>query len=674
MEPMEIRYEPGIGFEEEFFRLILENLRDYAVFALDADGTVLSWNPGAELLLGYAEHEILGQSSFIIFTPEDQKDGIPRRELEKALLEGRADDERWHVKKDGSRFFASGVLFSLIDEQGMTRGLCKILRDITARVVHEENLQAEYDQLTALRQILLESDMRLMTMAEAVEDLALFFLDPKGRVMTWNRGAERLTGFRESEILGKTFADFHPPGEDPSAAPQALALAGEAGRSERTGWRIRKDGTRYWGDEILTALRDESGGLLGYLEILRDITERRETEEALRRSEEQLRQSQKMEAIGRLAGGVAHDFNNLLTGITGYTELGLAMVDEGSPLANILQEVLKAGHTAADLTRRLLALSRKQPLSPSVLDLNEVVQSMTAMLRRLIGEDIGLSTYLAVDTGKVKADRGLLEQVLLNLAVNAKDAMPQGGSLTIETRAMDLDAMFITSQVRLEPGRYAMLVVTDTGTGMDQTVKSHLFEPFFTTKEKGRGTGLGLSTVYGIVRQSGGEISVVSEPGRGSSFIIYLPRVESPEGKTETRPQVRSAPKASGETILVAEDEDTVRHLVRNILEKSGFRVVDVSSGEMALKIWDGKEDAIDLLLTNVVMPGMNGRELADKLRMRKRDLKVVYMSGYTADVHLKERESEDGFYFLSKPFSPNELQAVVGNALNGFHPVHHGQ
>jgi len=403
------------------------------------------------------------------------------------------------------------------------------------------------------------------------------------------------------------------------------------------------------------------------VELRRQIIERERTEEALHRSEEQLRQAQKLEAVGRLAGGVAHDFNNILTVILSYSELVLAELDPAHPRRGELQEVHRAGVRAADLTRQLLAFSRQQVLDPTILDLNEVLRGLERMLRRVLGEDIELHLLLAPELGQVKADASQLEQVVMNLCVNARDAMPNGGKLTVETANVDLDDADASQHIGVTPGSYMMLAVSDNGSGMDKATQARAFEPFFTTKERGKGTGLGLSTVFGIVKQSGGNIWLYSEPGCGTTFRIYLPLAQGAAVATERRsPAVPGAPRPSGtETVLLVEDEDQVRNVASSILRKAGYRVFEARTPGEALVIAEQHPVRIDLLATDVVMPKMNGRQLADQVLSMRPAIKVLFMSGYTDDVILHHGVVQPGVAFIQKPFTPDSLTRKVREALD---------
>ncbi len=395
-----------------------------------------------------------------------------------------------------------------------------------------------------------------------------------------------------------------------------------------------------------------------------DITELKRTEEALQESEEQLRQSQKMEAIGRLAGGIAHDFNNLLVPITGYSDLLLLRLAEDDPMHRHAEQIKKSAERAATLTHQFLAFSRKQVLQPRVLNLNAVVTDMDKMLKRLIREDIEWVTLLDPDIGRVKADPGQIEQVIMNLTVNACDAMPEGGKLTIETANVELDERTAERHVGVQPGPYVMLVLSDTGCGMDEETRSQIFEPFFTTKDKSKGTGLGLSTVYGIVKQSGGGIWVYSELEKGSAFKVYLPRVQEVieslgSGVSDTSLQQGS------EVVLVVEDEPGVRELICEILSHNGYRILEACDGEHALRASRQHDGTIHLMVTDVVMPGMSGPELADRMRSERSDMKVLFMSGYTDKAIVHHGILDPGVLFLQKPFSPHALTRKLREVLD---------
>jgi two-component system cell cycle sensor histidine kinase/response regulator CckA len=472
------------------------------------------------------------------------------------------------------------------------------------------------------------------------------------RFLAVNEAAVARYGYSEEEFLAMTIRDIRP-------ASQLLRLEEmlrEPGERFRNVRHSRKDGTPI---EVEVESRPiEFAGRAARLVLARDVT-------AQRQLEEQLRQSQKMEAIGQLAGGIAHDFNNLLTAILGNTQLLLHGLPAGHPQHEDVEEIQSAGLRAAELTRQLLAFSRRQVLAPKVLDLNAVVASMDKMLCRLIGEDIELVTRLAPDLGSVSADPGQLEQVLLNLAVNARDAMPRGGRLTIETANVALTEAYAERHHRLPPGAYVRLAVSDSGVGMDEATQAHLFEPFFTTKEVGKGTGLGLATVYGIVKQSGGYIWVYSEAGHGTAIKVYLPRVSGAPEPLRAAPAAPELRRGS-ETVLLVEDAAPVRVLARRSLESFGYAVLDAPDGPAALEIAARHAGGIDLLVTDVVMPGMSGRELAERLAPRRPQMKVLYTSGYTDDAMVRQGVLESGVAFLQKPFVPDTLARKVREVLDG--------
>jgi two-component system, cell cycle sensor histidine kinase and response regulator CckA len=408
----------------------------------------------------------------------------------------------------------------------------------------------------------------------------------------------------------------------------------------------------------------QDGVPTGVQGIARDITERKRMEKALRASEDQLRQSQKMEAIGQLAGGVAHDFNNLLTAINGYSALALRRLGEDHPVQPYLEEIKKAGDRAANLTRQLLAFGRKQILQPLSINLNDVVRDMNKMLKRLIGEDVQLIANLRPDLNRIQADPGQVEQVLVNLVVNSRDAMPRGGTITIETANVKLDEAYASKLVGLSAGDYVMLAISDTGTGMDQETQKRIFEPFFTTKEKGKGTGLGLSTVYGIIRQSGGNIWVYTEPGEGTTFKVYMPQIEAEVGGSVI-PHSSSIMQDGNETVLLVEDEEMVRKLASQLLKESGYSVLEASGGDEAMDICKTYQEPIDLLITDVVMPKMSGRDVAAQLKTLHPETRVLFMSGYTDDAIVHHGIVDSDIAFIQKPFSATSLTQKIREVLD---------
>jgi PAS domain S-box-containing protein len=550
--------------------------------------------------------------------------------------------------KDGSIRWLSDRRRLIYDAEGNFDYVDGLLLDITDRRQSEDALRVTYEKLQAVIE---------------ASPLAILGLDPEGNVTMWNPAAGRMTGWSEEEALGRPLPIVPKDKKLEFQALLARALSGEylSGVEVR---RQKKDGSPIDISIWTSPLCDPWGEAVGIIAFLADVTERKQMEETLRNSEEQLRQSQKIEAIGRLAGGIAHDFNNLLTAIRGYSDLLLYRIDSSSPLRKDVEEIQKAGERATSLTRQLLAFSRKQVLQPKVLDLNAVVAGMDGMLRRLIGEDIDLVTVLKPGLWNVQTDPGQVEQVIMNLIVNARDAMSKGGKVTIETSNVELDDWYVRRHAVVKPGGYVLLSTSDTGIGMDEETKIRLFEPFYTTKEKGKGTGLGLSTVYGIVKQSGGYIWVYSEIGKGATFKVYFPRFCG--ANAETRSEGASGSAFFGrETVLVVEDEEVVRALVRDILEGNGYTVLTASNGVEAQKVGRSHKTPIHLIVTDVVMPKMGGREAAELLAPHLPGVKVLYMSGYTNEAIVHHGVLESGIPFLKKPFTPDALLRKVRQLLD---------
>ena len=499
--------------------------------------------------------------------------------------------------------------------------------------------------------------IRLVTAIEQSAE-AVVITNTNGDIEYVNPAFTRITGYSREEVLGQNPRVLKSGKQDVALYQQLweTILKGEAWHGELI--NQRKDGSLYTEEMNITPVRVTRGEVTHFIASIQDVTERKSLEG-------HLQQAAKMEAVGRLAGGVAHDFNNLLTIINGYTELLLGKFASDSKVSVHLKEIEKAGERATSLTRQLLAFSRRQVLAPQVLDLNAVVSNLEKMLRRLIGEDITLRTLLDPSLGKVKADPGQIEQVIMNLAVNARDAMPSGGNLTIETSNVELDEAYARTHATVKPGPHVMLAVADTGLGMTRETKARIFEPFFTTKEKGKGTGLGLATVYGIVKQSGGSIWVYSEVGQGTIFKLYLPIVsESPEAREPAKAAMDSA--AGSETILVVEDEEGVRSLIRLALESTGYKVLEMEDAESALAICANHHGPIHLMLTDVVMPQMSGALLAEKVISMRPDIKIVFMSGYTDDAIVRHGVLSHQMPFLQKPFSGVAVCKKIREVLDG--------
>jgi two-component system, cell cycle sensor histidine kinase and response regulator CckA len=617
--------------------LVFENIHD-AVVVTDVRGAIIGWNPAAEWTYGYKKEEVLGKWPAFL-SPRPDSDALAREMFETALSKGRWSGETLFVRKDGFQGINECLVVPLRDQSGQVVGTLAANRDVSERKRMEKELH--------------ESEERYRSIVEA-SPLPMLVYDPASfSILSVNRAAVELYGYSRDEFLAMAVPQLRPPEE----AGQVAALHARA-LPER--WHPgvvkhrRKDGTPIdvdiYSHEVVLAGRSVR------LAVLQDVTEQRSLQE-------QLQLSQKMEAVGRLAGGVAHDFNNILTAILGYADIVLGQLPEGPGLREDILEIRKAGERAADLTRRLLAFSRKQILAPREINLNETVSGMGGMLRRVIGEDVRLVTALDPSLDIVRADPGQIEQVIMNLAVNARDAMPDGGDLRIETLNVAFDEDYSSSHFGLVPvGRYVLIAVSDTGVGMDAATQARIFEPFFTTKEKGKGTGLGLAMVYGIVKQSGGFIWVYSEPGLGTTFKVYLPRVESTDAPRA--PAVQSVEQRGSETILLVEDDAGIRVLARRVLEQRGYRVAAAATPAAALGLPEATLSAVDLLLTDVVMPEISGRKLADTLQERHPRIKVLFMSGYTDSAIVDKGILEAGVSFLQKPFTPDALARKVRETL----------
>lgn len=522
---------------------------------------------------------------------------------------------------------------------------------------------------------LAESERRFRLLVSGIEDYALFMLDREGRIELWNLGAERMKGYKAHEIVGRSFSSFYTAEDVQAGRPERVLQAAAASGSFATeGWRVRKDGSRFWARALVTAIRDEDGNLQGFAKLVHDQTEQQEAQAALQREAQErqraeaiLRQVQKMDALGRLTGGIAHDFNNMLAVIVASLELLQRRLPSEKPnkLLDPIRAALQAAERSAALTRRLLAFSRRQPLEPKPIDANKLVAGMSALLNRTLGETIEIETVLAAGLWTVSADVNQLENALLNLAVNARDAMPRGGKLTIETANTFLDEAYARANSEVTSGQYVMVAVTDAGEGMSEETLGNAFEPFFTTKGAGHGTGLGLSQVYGLIKQSAGHIKIYSEIGVGTTVKLYLPRIESPgvdlSKQAEAQP---SQAQANTGTILVVEDNELLLDSVSAMLRDHGYRVLASSNAAAALQLLEA-EDGVDLLFTDVVLPGgANGRQLADEARRLRPALPVLYTTGYTQNAIIHQGRLDPGVELIGKPFSYAALIAKIQHLL----------
>jgi PAS domain S-box-containing protein len=574
---------------------------------------------------------------------------VQKYDIRKPESEGGAFEERYWSPRNSPVLGAAGEVAYVIHEVEDVTDFVRLKQQGAAERKVTEELRSNAARMEAT----LQATARYRALMEQAND-AILILDLSGAILEANRESERLFGLPRARIVGRNYDDFVVPEERADSASRR-GLVGSEGTIRVPNRHMERSGGTVVTVDVsgsLVRLGDESR----VLAILRDVSERQ-------RLEAQLLQSQKMESVGRLAGGVAHDFNNLLGVITGYGDLLLHEIGPGHPSHRRVVEIRKAADRAASLTRQLLAFSRKQVLQLRVLDLNAVVAGIEPMLRRLIGEHIELITALDNGVGRVKADLGQMEQVIANLAVNARDAMPRGGKLLIETGNVELDAVYAATRADARPGPHVMLAVSDTGHGMDAEVLGHMFEPFYTTKAPGLGTGLGLATVYGIVRQLGGQVMVYSEVERGTSFKIYLPRLEAAADQLQVA-AAAGPPPGGTETVLLVEDEPALRVLVEEILTKGGYHVLQNEKPEAALALAASHGGAIDLVLTDVIMPNMSGRQMADALRLGRPGIRVLFMSGYTDDAISHHGILEPGTHFLEKPFTADGLLRKIREVL----------
>jgi PAS domain S-box-containing protein len=633
---------------EHHLRLFIEQMREYALLTLDADGHVRTWNAGARAIQGYEADEIIGRHVSLFYTPEDRAAGRPEHALRTAAAEGRFSDVGQRVRKDGSLFLADVVLTPIFEPNGGLLGFGKITRDISVPA-------AAADQLRA-------SELRLQSLVDTVLDTlvdGLIIIDRRGRIQTYNRACERLFGYDVASVIGRNVRMLMPP-EISREHDQYLRNYHETGVRKIIGISREVTGQRKDGSTFpmhLAVGETSHRGEPIYVGIIRDLTARN-------RTEDQLRQSQKMEAVGQLTGGIAHDFNNILMVVTANAEALLELKSLGSGARRRVQQISKATGRAAELTRQLLAFSRRQPLRPQPTNLNELVTATGNLLRRVLGETIQIKSSLAPDLWTVSADRAQLESALVNLALNARDAMPGGGRLLIETTNQQFDADDVVQYPDVAEGDFVMLAVCDNGIGIPRESLSRVFEPFFTTKAVGKGTGLGLSMVYGFIKQSNGVIRIYSEVGMGTTVRLYLPRTGAvPEAAPE--PVAGEMPRGR-ERIIAVEDDPQVRDGVVEQLRSLGYTVFEANSGEAALAMLVAADAPFDLLLTDVVMPGrLGGKGLADEVARRWPQMAIVFMSGYSEDAITHEGRLDPGVRLLTKPFRKHDLATMVRKALD---------
>jgi PAS domain S-box-containing protein len=639
------RYEAAQS-DEGRYRLLVDAITDYAIYMLDLDGRVTNWNLGAQRFKGYLPGEIIGQHFSRFYTEEDRAAGLPERALRTAKTEGKFETYGWRVRKDGTRFWAHVIMDPVRDPAGELVGYAKITRDLTERAAAEETLRRSEEQFKLL--------------VQSVTDYAIYMLDLRGHVSSWNLGAERIKGYSPGEIIGEHFSRFYTPEDKAAGEPQrALKTAETEGRFAKEGWRVRKDGSRFWASIVLDAIRNDDGTLVGYAKITRDLTEREEAQRELERAREALFQSQKMEGIGQLTGGVAHDFNNLLMATLSSLALLRKRLPNDPQILRLLDNAMEGAQRGATLTQRMLAFARRQDLKPERIDIPVLVHGMKDLIQRSLGASILIETRFPLRISAVMADMNQIEMALLNLVVNARDAMPQGGLITIGAREHEVGP---DDAGGLKPGRYVGLTVTDTGEGMDEETLARAMEPFFTTKGVGKGTGLGLSMIHGLAQQSGGGIQLHSQPGKGTTAELWLPVAapEIAEGRSPRQPAHEERQDGlSPLTVLAVDDDALVLMNTAALLEDLGHKVFEAGSGKEAIEIFR-REPGIDLVITDQSMPDMTGLQLIDLIKAERPDTPIILATGYGelpsgADPSIRK---------LGKPFVERDLVKAVTAAM----------
>jgi len=634
---------------DDRYRLLVDAITDYAIYMLDRDGFVTSWNAGAQRFKGYAPSEILGEHFSRFYTDEERAAGTPARALRTAVEEGRFEQEGWRVRKDGTHFWAHVVIDPVRTPSGELVGFAKITRDLTERKKAEDSLRRSEEQFRRL--------------VQGVTDYAIYMLDPTGQVSSWNAGAARIKGYAPDEIIGEHFSRFYTDEDRSTSEPaKALAVAAREGRFEKEGWRVRKDGSRFWAHVVIDPIRDDDGEVIGFAKITRDITERRDSQRALEEAREALFQSQKMEAIGQLTGGIAHDFNNLLMAVLGSLELVKKRVPYDPRITPLIDNAVQGAQRGAVLTQRMLAFARKQELKMEAVDVPSLVRGLMTFLDRTIGPNIEVNMRFPGELPRVHTDPYQLEAALMNLAVNARDAMPRGGSITISARRER-----IRGHTTLAPGDYVRLTVADTGEGMDGATLARAMEPFFTTKGVGKGTGLGLSMVHGLAAQSGGELSMTSRPGVGTQVELWLPVVTAGTPGVAVAEGDDLPVGAERRLLILAVDDDSlVLTNTAAMLEDLGHEVIVASSGKEGLEALRSRPD-IDLVISDEVMPNMTGSQFAEAVRRNHPDLPVIITSGYA---ELPPEAAGAGLPRLAKPFGQGDLAACVSEAMERVAPA----
>lgn len=619
---------PSAEIPAHMFRQFIANIMDYAIYTISPQGVVTSWNAGVERFIGYAQDEFIGRSFSSLCTEEDQAIGRSAEVLRLAERET-YESEAWWVRKDGTRFWAEFAINPIRSTEGKLIGFTNVMRDITKRRADQEAQHRTEEQFRLL--------------VQSVTDYAIFMLSPDGLVTNWNAGAERIKGYTAEEIVGSHFSRFYTDDEKAQGLPQrALELAAKEGRYEREGWRLRKDGSRFLANVVIDPIRDIDGTLIGYAKVTRDVTERRESEQALARTKEELFQSQKLDAIGKLTGGIAHDFNNLLNVIVNGLDL-LRTEPERSIQHRATETMRRAADRGAALTRQLLTFARQQPFSLAPVQLNKTIAEFESVLRRALPSNITLEVRMPPTLPLVLVDAAQVEVALLNLIVNARDAINGAGQIILEAEIFD----GIPAGSMLPDCKYVRVSVRDNGCGMSEEVRQRALEPFFTTKPIGQGTGLGLSQAYGLIQQAQGYIMLASVPGNGTTVSMYFPSLNSAHLDT-------SAADAA-EKVLLVDDQPEVLDMAAHLFRSLGYDVLCANNGSEALEKLGAHQD-VAILFSDIVMPGMNGVELAKAARNQLPNLKVILASGYVASSLREHHDELQDFDFMQKPYRLSDL------------------
>jgi PAS domain S-box-containing protein len=619
--------------EQERNQLLVNAISDYAIYMLDANGHVASWNPGAERFKGYSADEVIGRHFQMFFTEEDRAADAPGRTLRVAARDDRYETEGWRVRKDGNRFWAHVIVDAIRTPQGDLLGFAKIVRDITDKKAGETDLRA--------------SEERFRLLVQGVKDCAIYMLDKNGVVTNWNLGAEHIKGYSSSEIVGQHFSRFYTEPDRAAGEPaRALSTALNQGKYEKEAWRVRKDGSLFWAHVLIDPIYDDEGNHVGFAKVTRDRTEQKKAAEQVEEAQRNLLQSQKLQAIGELTGGIAHDFNNMLTVIAGSADFlrrNRAMPEEKK--LRYLDGIIEITERATTLTNQLLSFARRQPVKPEVLDIGKRLGSARELLSRTLGSRIAVVVEVSRPGLTVEVDPGQLEASILNAAVNARDAMPHGGKITLAAQAEEIGRE-----------KFVRVSIADTGLGMPERVRERAFDPFFTTKEVGKGTGLGLSQIHGFAAQAGGFAEIESEEGAGTRVSLLLPiSSKEPDEHVEVSHEV---PDKFEARVLLVEDNEQVQAFTHEVLEDLGCTVLLANDASQALVLLE--TNSIDVVITDVVMPGMSGIELADEIGKRWSDVPVILATGYSDELLAKRPE----YPSITKPFTSVHLREALGAVL----------